>query len=243
MHLPRRRALMILSAVTAMAIAACSGGAASPTVSIPALPSVAIPTVSIPPLPSVAIPTVSIPPLPSGLPSELPSGLPSLSIPPLGSFAIASFHQAPDLEGVLPAQVRGVTLEKSSFTGEFFLSGGSSGEDFKAVLAQFSKQPSDLAIAGARDPSSGLEFDLLAFQLAGVDGNQLIAALLAAGQASGSVQPTISTGNISGKQVTIFTDSDGSKSYAYVRGDVAFVVESTADDADALVADILAALP
>ena len=77
----------------------------------------------------------------------------------------------------------------------------------------------------------------------GVDANQLVAAFLAAGAASGTTQPTVSTGNVGGKSVTITTDEDGDKSYIYARGDLVFTVDSSADDADALVADVLAALP
>jgi hypothetical protein len=180
-------------------------------------------------LPSISLPPVA---LPSGL---LPSGLPSLA-------PIPTFHLAPELEAQLPSEIRGTPLEKSSFTGDLFL-GSTPDQNFAAVLQQFGKQPSDLAIAGVRDPSDTLEFGLFAFQLAGVDGNQFIDALFKAGQATGSIQPTITTGTLGNKQVTIFTDDEGTKSYAYVRGDVSFFMESEAEDADALLGEVASTLP
>ena len=180
MSRPRLALSLTFSGCIAMAAAACSGAGATPT---PALPSLGLPTVSIP-----AIPTVSIP--------VVPSDLPSISIPPIGSggipsFAIPTFHQAADLEAQLPSQIRGVTLEKSSFTGDLFLKGSSSGDaDLQAVLAQFGKQASDLVIATVRDPTHSVDFTLVAFRLSGVDGNQLIQAVLSAGAAKGSPQPS-----------------------------------------------------
>jgi hypothetical protein len=251
----RRALILTLAGLVAMAAIACSSSPAAPTaptVSIPAIPTVsipAIPTVSIPAIPSVSlpvIPSVSIPALPSGFPSisipAIPSDLPSFSIP-----AIPTFHQAQDLEGALPSQIRGVTLEKSSFSGAFFLSSGSN-EELTALLNQFGKQPSDLSVAGANDPNfnsdTRLSFQLIVFRLAGVDANQLLAAFLTSGGANGGQTPTsVTRGNVGGKDVTITTDDKGVKSYIYTRDDKLFLVTSDADDADALCAEILAAIP
>jgi hypothetical protein len=133
-------------------------------------------------------------------------------------------------------------MEKSSFTGDFFLGQGGD-QTFGALVQQLGKSPSDLQIAGVRDPSDTLEFELLAFRLAGIPGDQFISALLAAGQAAGSPAPTITSTNLGGKQVQVFTSQDGEVSYGYVRGDVVYFFESAAEDGDALVAEIATALP
>jgi hypothetical protein len=235
------RRLLILPGTIAiagvLALGACTSTTPAASVALPsiALPSIALPSIVVP---SIVIPSIVIPSI------EIPSIGPdeSFSLPSIGPIPSLDLHAAPDLEAVLPSQIRGVTLEKTSVSGAFFLGSGGSPE-FQALLNQFGKQPSDLAIAGAQDPSSTLDFDLAVFRLSGVDSQQLLGAFLQVASSTASTPPQVSQASLGGKTVTVVTDSSGSKSYVYGKSEFLFLASSTASDADALLGDVFSALP
>ncbi len=147
----------------------------------------------------------------------------------------------PALEAKLPTQICGAPALTFSMPAGAFpaaaLSGLAGGAG--SLLSGLSSTATfSFAIAGpgaaASDPCDTTYF---AIQISGGDANSFVQLMLKQNQTDGGSSSTTSLG---GKNVTIVTDSSGSKTYFIVNGDTAIGVQA-ADDATAAAA--FAALP
>lgn len=149
----------------------------------------------------------------------------------------ASFHGALALEELLPDEIGGEQVTALSMTGEEFLEGGSS-PYLEAALAALNKKTSDLSVAFG----GGGGVQVIAFQIAGVAGNQALDAVLAANIEE--TPATLTNVSFGGKSVKKYqpTDPDGDVSYVYTARDVVFVVAGE-DLTDALLNEVFSKLP
>jgi hypothetical protein len=191
-----------------LVLAACGGGAATTAPTTAAAATQA--------------PAMTLPPLPSGL----------------GSFAIPSFNQDRELEGLLPDTLGGAPVTKLSMTGDTMLAAGGSPE-LAAVLQQFNKAPSDLSVA-IGGTTSGTGVGLFAYRIKGVDANQFFQTFLTAAQAEDPGM-TVTDMTLAGKAVKKVVTSDETL-YLYASGDVLFAVGGE-NAPEALLTEALAALP
>ncbi|MGH3523167.1 MAG: hypothetical protein ACRDU4_10145 [Mycobacterium sp.] len=88
----------------------------------------------------------------------------------------------------------------------------------------------------------GEDVDVTAFRQPGGDANALAQTIAALGLAAGNPVAVgqITTTSVAGKSVYTWTDTDGSKGYAYVSGDTMIVVDSATDSQ---ATKIISALP
>jgi hypothetical protein len=137
------------------------------------------------------------------------------------TFALPSFDLPSDdeeLEGLLPDEIAGETMQKFSLTGEAFMAEGNA--EVQAVLDQFNKSASDLSVAFAGSPTAAL----IAYRLKGVDAGQFFDAFLAAAREDGEV--AVTDASFGGKAVkkVVSESSDIGTVYVYTSGDVMFIV-------------------
>ena len=132
-----------------------------------------------------------------------------------------------DLAATLPKEVGGITLTIETQTGEEFV--GES-DDFRAILAQLGKQPSDLTVAtgSGTDVEGGRGVFVYAIRVAGLDANRLVDVFKAQIQRD-SPEDVIATETVGGKTTTTVTGDD-SKQYLYVRGDVLYFAGGDPDE-------------
>ncbi|HTS15060.1 MAG TPA: hypothetical protein VMH24_05290 [Candidatus Sulfotelmatobacter sp.] len=149
----------------------------------------------------------------------------------------------PTLQAKLPSQICGApALTFSTPAGAFpaaALGGfGGLGGVGSLLSGLTSTETFSFAVAGpgvtASDPCDTTYF---AVQLSGGDGNTFLQAMI---QENASAGGSSSTTSLAGKNVTVVTESDGTKTYAVVEGDTVIAVQA-ADDATAAAA--LSALP
>ncbi len=202
--------------------AACSGGTPAAS-SGPTTPPINIP--------SIAIPSIEIPTLPTG----------SFEIP---SFAIPSFdaNADPALAARFPQTVAGqpVTDVKTYSFIAFFQAFGTDAETQAEVQAEVAAltgagiDATTLAIGNGVATVNGTPVEVGAFHTPGADSGKLLSvwAQLAAIGNPDQAPPTVGQATVGGKNVTTFTDDTGSVSYAYVQGDVLWLVDTT-DPAEA----------
>lgn len=157
--------------------------------------------------------------------SDGPIDLPSIDIP--------SFQPDVDLEAQLPSEFCGQPTEKFSFSGAETVSDD---EEFAAIVAALGRSAADVSVAGAvsKAPECAA-IQLIAFRVKGADGGRFEQLFIDAQEQDTGTRPTRS--NVGGKDVWVFTDSTGTTSYIYFRGDTIFGVsaESEADAAKGLV--------
>jgi hypothetical protein len=226
---PFRRLVAVATApLLALSIAACGSSTA---------PSGSTPLASSAPSSAGASVEASAAESPSAPASPSAAASPAVSAgasAPAGSLGIPSFHEAPDLEAVLPDQVGGTALQKLSFKGSGSLAGGTDSQDFQNLLGAIGKSPDDfsLAIAGGQNVSVGV------FRVSGTDANVLLTAFIEAAK-KGDPTTQVSDANRGGKSVKkVVSGTD--TTYAYASGDKVFFVQS---ETDALVDEALSKLP
>jgi len=158
-----------------------------------------------------------------------PIDLPSIEIP---SVEIPSFQSDVDLEARLPSEFCGQPTEKFSFSGAETVSND---EDFAAIVAALGRSAADVSVAGAASKAPECaNIQLIAFRIKGADGGRFEQLFIDAQEKDTGTRPTRS--NVGGKDVWVFTDSSGTTSYIYFRGDTIYGVsaESEADAAKGL---------
>ncbi len=170
----------------------------------------------------------------SGAPA---TGTPATQAPatqaPLGSvgpeFSFALPSEAKDLEDIIPDEIAGETVVKSSMSGASI---GAGSEDIQGMLGKLGKSTADLSAAfGGNSKAS-----LVIFRVAGVDSNTLFNAFLEAAEPDDVAQ--ISDVNVAGKSAKKVVDAAGvTTSYIYLRGDTLITVTTMAGDLDAQVLD------
>jgi hypothetical protein len=173
-------------------------------------------------------------------PAPSAAGSPAGSASPSGSESAVS-HAAPDLEAQLPTAASGVTLAHTSFAGTDVLGSDAASTALTAALTALGKQPADLRIAEAYDESGVEQWYVDAFELSGVSGSSLSAAVRNGWLGAGASGVKTTTATIGGKHVTrIDRGADVPVDTVYVHGAVVFDISSS--DA-AVVKAVLAKLP
>lgn len=160
-------------------------------------------------------------------PATTSAGGPSL--PP-----ISASHADPGLEAQLPAQVSGITLQRSSATLAALLDAGGDRAAVDAFLQSIGKTEVDGSYAAAFDPTGALGGGIFAFKVSGADAAKLLAGIVAIEQSDLGTGATTRQATVGGKDVTIVTVGSevNDTEWVYGRGDVVFVVHA-ADEAHA----------
>jgi hypothetical protein len=179
-------------------------------------------------------------PAASGAGSVTGSPEPSRLASPAPSTAAAS-PAAPELEALMPTTVSGTALSVQSATGDQVLGTDAASKALTSALATFGKQPADLQVAQAYDPTSTLDVTVLGFRVSGVPVTKLEPAVLQTWLFAGATGVTTKQTTISGDQVTEVTyGGDTSVSYVVVRKDAVLVIQS---GSAAIATATIAALP
>jgi len=166
--------------------------------------------------------------------------VPSFAIP---SFAIPSFNPDNDLAAKFPKTVDGQPLTNVQtylFVDILGFGGGDQGkiQQLAQSLAGFGIDLNKLSGGSADATIGGEDVQLQALRAPGGDANQIvthyneIAAVFrqVLGSAEPTAAPTLSQANVGGKNVTVATDSEGSKTYLYASGDTLWIVDNMTDD-------------
>ena len=138
---------------------------------------------------------------------------------------------ATDLEALLPDEVNGVQLTKSSFSGEQIETAGFSLDD---LVAAAGVSPDDISLAMANDQSGG-QISIIAIRIEGRSGEQALEALLESDTTG--LAEAVREATVGGKEVLV--SEIGGAIYLYAADDVVF--ELLADEASA--EDALSQLP
>jgi hypothetical protein len=153
---------------------------------------------------------------------------------------ITTIRVAPELEALLPDNVAGTSLSRSSGTGSDVFRDDAWSRRMTAFLTDRGKSPADFRYAQAWDPTQKLIFELEAFRVPGVDGAQLADAVVDAVRA-GTPDVAVGPSVVAGRPVTsVAYPDDPSRLYVYERDDTVFVVAS-ADPS--LVTALIGSLP
>ncbi len=167
----------------------------------------------------------------------LPSDDPALNAsdePPVES------HDVADLEALLPAALNGTSLIRESWTGDTILGDDSWSTSMTTFLTSSGKTAADLQASQAYDQAGGLDLSAGVFRVAGLGGEALRDAMIAAWKGDYPDLKTAST-TIGGLAVTTGDFGDGGiAAYWFVRDGVVFDIES---GDPAIAAAALAALP
>jgi hypothetical protein len=184
-----------------------AGGSRAATSSTTAAPSSSAP---------IAVATASSPP-----------GRPSLP-------AVTASHADPALEAMLPAEVSGTAMQRSSATLAALLASGGDRTAVDGFLERLGKSESDGTYAAAFDPTNTIGGGIFAFKIAGVSAGVLLPAIVAVEQSDLGAGATTKQATVGGKSVTIVSVGAGvnDTEWVYGRDDVVFVIHA-ADEAHA----------
>ena len=156
--------------------------------------------------------------------------------------SVLSTHADPDLEALLPAEVAGTPMQRSSATLAALLASGGDRTAVDAFLKSLGKSETDGSFAAAFDPTGTLGGGIFAFRIAGVTADVLLPAIVSVEASDLGTGATTRQASVGGKTVTVVTVGDGVNDTEWVfgRGDAVFVVHAP-DEAHA--AAYLQALP
>jgi hypothetical protein len=207
----KRRFAAGFAGLLAILLAACSSGASS-TPSASAAPVVSASA-------SEAAPSVEA--------SASASADASVALPSLPNSDTA-------LEDLLPDELGGQPLQKTSMKGADFLdSGTTDNQDFKDFLERLGAQPDDISVAIGFALTGDSQNSIFAFRVKGVAQDKLTDEFKTSIEQDSSTKLTWQDETIGGKSVVTTTDPDQGKIYVYPKGDTIFFVTST----DATVAE------
>lgn len=148
-------------------------------------------------------------------------------------------HDDPALEAILPTEAGGVALLAQSVDGGAILSDGAWSATITDFLTSVDKTSADLHLAEASDPNGVLDISVDVYQVDGVDGSALLAALTAAWQAD-NPDLVVSDAKLGGKDVQTIDFGEGVPiTYVYADGDKVFDIWT---DDKSLAAEALATL-
>lgn len=179
--------------------------------------------------------------LPSGPgPSEgvtTPSSPAGASLP-----VVTSSHADPALEALLPAEVSGTAMQRSSAPLAALLASGGDRTAVDAFLQGIGKSESDGTYAAAFDPTNTMGGGIFAFKIAGVNADVLLPAIVSVEQSDLGAGATTRQATVGGKSVTVVSVGTGvnDTEWVYGRDDVVFVIHA-ADEVHA--ATFIQALP
>jgi hypothetical protein len=223
---PARRQLgpLVIGASIAVVLAACGGGTA------PTSPS------SVGPGGSPATSAVPGSVAPSQIATSAVSS-PGPSVP-----AVTSSHADPALEALLPAEVSGTPMQRSSATLASLLASGGDRTAVDAFLQSLGKSADDGTFAAAFDPTATLGGGIFAFKIAGVDAGVLLPGIVSLEKSDLGAGATTQQATVGGKSVLVMSIGSGvnDTEWIYGTGQVVFVVHA-ADEAHA--APYIQALP
>lgn len=224
--------LLALAAGGLLAVAAC-GGAAPGTSQAPGATLAG---------PGQTVGFVATP-VPGGGTSQVCAGAPTFN--PLASEQPVLARDL-ELEALFPAQISGQPAEhlQSVRWFESLCMSNPTGVDQMVQALPAGINPATFTYASASYPLDDGTLSLSAFRTPGGDANVMVQnfnqLVLVIGGTTAEQGGSMSTANIGGKNVSIWTQPDGDKSYLYVRGDTLF---GTTDLTDAQGAALFAALP
>ena len=181
-------------------------------------------------------PSVTSPPSQGAAATEPSATETPFTLPPAPSFSFALPSADKALEALLPNEVAGAPIVKSSISGPTLAGSGPGSEDMRAMLTRLGKTPDDLSAAFG----SGGGLIMSAYRLKGVDATALLAAfavLLDADEA-----PTMTDASLGGKSVTKVV-TGVSTVYAYTKDDVLFTVTGGTGVPEATIAEAISKLP
>jgi hypothetical protein len=200
-----RRFAAGFAALLTILLAACSSGASS-TPSASAAPVVSASA-------SEAAPSVEA--------SASASADASVALPSLPNSDTA-------LEDLLPDELGGQPLQKTSMKGADFLdSGTTDNQDFKDFLERLGAQPDDISVASGFALTGDSQNSIFAFRVKGVAQDKLTDEFKTSIEQDSSTKLTWQDETIGGKSVVTTTDPDQGKIYVYPKGDTIFFVTST----------------
>jgi len=222
-----KRISILLIALLAFVVAACSSEQTSPSAEESAAASVA----------------PSAPPSESATPSDVATGSPEASgsagaIPPIAGMD-PGCTQNPEFGDILPDAVGGEPLTLICMGGEAFASAGSADPAFNEFLDSVDADIEDVsaAVGGSADGSVGV----FAIRAAGVEEDALEQNFLAANESQGAIA-NVEQQTIAGKDVWTAESNDPEMpgtAVIYVKDDTVYFLTGTEEQA----AEILAALP
>jgi hypothetical protein len=228
-----------LSAAVLLAIVGCSSApAATPTLAPGTTPA-----------PTQAPGTTPAPAQVPGGPTQAPVGVTGHECDAVPTFDLSNPNPAtpapdPELIAHFPAQIDGqpvTDVESMQWLYFMCLFGG------QEAFNQAASDPDGLNFAtmsfgSAKATVDGEEVDLSAWRTPGNDANSIVQslALLAAQTGNGTTPGSVTTSNVGGKNVYVWTDEDGAQGYAYVSGDTLIMFN---DVTESQATKILAALP
>jgi hypothetical protein len=163
---------------------------------------------------------------PSSAAASLPAG-PSLP-------TVSASHADPALEAVLPAEVSGTSMQRSSATFAALIASGGDRTVIDAFLQSLGKSESDGTYAAAFDPTNVVGGGIFAFKIVGVDAGVLLPAIVSVEKADLGAGATTTQATVGGKSVTVVSIGSGvnDTEWVYGHGDVVFVVHAS-DEAHA----------
>lgn len=221
---------LMVGAAMVVVLAGCGGATAtsSPPSVGPAASLAASPASTASGAPGSAVASQVAPP---------PASAPGASVP-----AITSSHADPALEALLPAEVSGTPMQRSSATLASLLAAGGDRTAIDAFLQGLGKSEDDGTFAAAFDPTNTLGGGIFAFKVAGVTAEVLLPAIVSVEKSDLGAGATTRQATVGGKNVTVVSIGDGVNDTAWVygSGEAVFVVRA-ADEAHA--AAYIQALP
>jgi hypothetical protein len=151
---------------------------------------------------------------------------------------------AKDLEALIPDNIGGITLQKSSMQGDAFLSVGGASDDIQHFLDGLGVSPDEVAVAFGFGVSADAqrEFGMFIFRAEGAGADRLLDVFKEATDADATAPLNWQSAELGGKQVQRATAPDNANRilYLYASGDILVSLAVTRED-DA--AEALEALP
>jgi hypothetical protein len=235
---------VLVAVVMAVAIAACGSsptGSATPGATLAPGATATAAGATLPPTPGTATPTpgsgATNPPV-AGTGHEC-DAFPTFDV------NNPDMSPAPDeaLAAKFPAAIDGQPASDMT-TGSWLASMCALGQSFFDSIAPDMSTGLNwaaMSIGHATYSVDDEDVTITAFRTPGQDASGIVQGLIQMAAASGgTIEGTLSQGNVAGKNVFIVTDSDGSKTYGYVSGDTLFFTETLTDSQ---AAKIIGALP
>ena len=215
------RLVAIVSMAACLGLGGCGGSAAAPSNAAGGT-SAAASSASAPPAsttPSAAATASAVASAPSS--SAAPSAAASQP-------AVTASHADPALEALLPAEIAGTPMQRSSATLAALVAAGADRTAIDGFLQGIGKSESDGTYAAAFDPGNAVGGGIFAFKVAGVDAGVLLPAILAVEQSDLGAGATTKQANVGGKDVTVVSVGNGvnDTEWVYARDGVVFVIHA-----------------
>ena len=217
-----KRISILLVALLALVVAACSSDAASSA------------------SPSEPAATQEATPEPTESEADQPSEAPDAS-GSAAAFPSFDLNGDPELAARFPDTVGGEPLQVQSFRGDTFMAMGGADPSFDAFLDSVGAELEDVSVAFGGSASAEGALSVGAFRILGASEDDLEREFIAASEEAGDVS-NLAPGNIGGKDVWTAEDATGETGmsvFLYTKDDTLYFLTGTEEQ----VGEILAALP